>query len=153
MSAESASGLHNDIGLSHIALVVTDIDHSIAFYERYAHMRVVHRRDEPDGSTIAWLSDLTRPFAIVLARGPRPGAPLGPFAHLGVGCASREEIDRLAAQARTEGYLRGGPEDGGFPIGYWAFLSDPDGHTVELSFGQEVALTIAEASHGDERSS
>lgn len=138
---EEAAGRH-DLGLTHIALVVTDIDRSIAFYQRYAQMRVVHRRDEPDGSTIAWLSDLTRPFAIVLAKGPKPGAPLGPFAHLGVGCASRAEVDRLTELARGEGCLRSGPEDGGPPVGYWAFLSDPDGHTLELSFGQEVTLTV-----------
>jgi lactoylglutathione lyase len=29
--------------------------------------------------------------------------PLGPFGHLGVACASREEIDRLYAEACREG--------------------------------------------------
>ncbi|HNC43573.1 MAG TPA: VOC family protein, partial [Acidobacteriota bacterium] len=24
----------------------------------------------------------------------------------------------------------------------WAFLRDPDGHTLELAFGQEVGLTV-----------
>jgi catechol 2,3-dioxygenase-like lactoylglutathione lyase family enzyme len=141
-----------DVGLTHIALVITDVERSIAFYERYAGMRVVHRREDPDGSTVIWLSDLTRPFVLVLARGPRPGAALGPFAHLGVGCASREELTRRAEQARAEGCLRAGPTDSGYPVGYWAFLSDPDGHTLELSFGQEVALTV-EAAKATESSS
>jgi hypothetical protein len=35
-----------------------------------------------------------------------------------------------------------GPRDYGPPVGYWAFLSDPDGHTVEISHGQEVGLTV-----------
>ena len=139
-----------DVGLTHIALVVSDIERSIAFYERYAHMRVVHRRDEPDGSTIAWVSDLTRPFAIVLAHGPRREVGLGPFAHLGVGCASRAEVDRLAALARAEGCLRSGPKDWGPPIGYVALLRDPDGHTLELSFGQEVTLTVEGAREAEE---
>ena len=46
-----------DVGLTHIALTVTDLDVSIAFYAKYAGMEVVHRR-----SGVAWLSDRTRPF-------------------------------------------------------------------------------------------
>ena len=41
--------------------------------------------------------------------------------------------------------MRLGPIDSGEPVGYWAFLSDPDGHTLELAFGQEVGLTVAGA--------
>jgi lactoylglutathione lyase len=33
--------------------------------------------------------------------------------------------------------------DFGPPVGYWAFIADPDGNTLELSFGQEVGLTVA----------
>jgi hypothetical protein len=29
------------------------------------------------------------------------------------------------------------------PVGYWALLRDPDGHALELSYGQEVGLTVA----------
>jgi hypothetical protein len=38
-----------------------------------------------------------------------------------------------------------GPTDSGYPVGYWALLSDPDGHTLELSYGQEVGLTVERA--------
>jgi catechol 2,3-dioxygenase-like lactoylglutathione lyase family enzyme len=131
----------NDLGLSHLALVVHDLDASIDFYRRYAGMRVVHERDD-DGVRIAWVSDLTRPFAIVLAQGPGVEHPLGPFAHLGVGAPSRAEVDRLAALAHAEGRLALGPTDGGPPIGYFALLTDPDGHTLELAYGQQVSLTI-----------
>lgn len=130
----------HDVGLTHVALPVTALDASEAFYRRYAGMDVVHRRDG-----VVWLSDRTRPFVIVLVRVDAVTTPLGPFAHLGVGCASREEVDRLSAQARKEGCLVGGPRDEGPPVGYWAFLRDPDGHTLELSFGQEVALTVEQA--------
>src|ERR1041385_6942650 len=34
----------SDLGLTHIALPVSNIDASVAFYEKYAHMQVVHRR-------------------------------------------------------------------------------------------------------------
>jgi len=35
------------------------------------------------------------------------------------------------------------PRDDGPPVGIWAFLQDPDGHTLELSYGQEIGLTSA----------
>jgi len=56
-----------DLGATHIALPVKDLDRSIDFYERYASMQVVQRRvDPPHGRGVAWLSDLTRPFVVVL---------------------------------------------------------------------------------------
>lgn len=133
-----------DRGLTHVALQVTDLDASLTFYARYAAMQVVHRRSDA-GTRVAWISDRTRPFVIVLIEAPRLDAVLAPFAHLGVGCASRAEVDRLCAQARTEGVLLQGPTDSPPPVGYWAFLRDPDGHTLELSHGQEVGLTVEHA--------
>jgi predicted enzyme related to lactoylglutathione lyase len=64
-----------DIGLTHIALPVLDIDRSIEFYAKYAGMQIVHRRiDAETGVSVVWLSDSrserlrqrTRPFVIVL---------------------------------------------------------------------------------------
>lgn len=138
-----------DIGLTHVALPISAVDRSIDFYGRYAGMEVVHRRkSEDDGSEVVWLSDRTRPFVIVLIEVEEIGTKLGPLAHLGVGCSSRAEVDRLAELARAEGILAREPEDSGYPVGYWTFLRDPDGHTLELSFGQEVGLTVAEPGHG-----
>jgi predicted lactoylglutathione lyase len=122
-------------------LPVSDLDASARFYERYARMQIVHRRSE-----VVWLSDRTRPFVIVLIESPEVRHPLRPFGHLGVGCESRDEVLRLSELARDEGCLVEGPTDYGPPVGYWAFVSDPDGHTLELSFGQEVALTVEESS-------
>ena len=34
------------------------------------------------------------------------------------------------------------PEDSGPPVGYWALLRDPDGHTLEISYGQELKLAV-----------
>jgi catechol 2,3-dioxygenase-like lactoylglutathione lyase family enzyme len=127
----------SDVGLTHVALPVTNLERSIAFYATYGNMEVVHRRSE-----VVWLSDRTRPFVIVLIKSADVAQPLRPVAHLGVGCASRQEIDRLCEKAEAEGVLLGGPNDYGPPVGYWAFLRDPDGHTLEVSFGQEVALTV-----------
>ena len=119
-------------------------------------MEIVHQR--ADGhSRVAWVSDRTRPFVIVLIEVPsmipRPLLRLAtgllrmvvPFEHMGVGCASREDLDRLCEQAKADGCLSRGPNDAGPPVGYWAFLTDPDGHTLELSYGQGVGLTVDHA--------
>jgi len=133
----------SDLGLTHVALPTADAAASIAFYARYARMKVLNDTAATETHReVVWLCDGTRPFVVVLIEVPRVEAPLQPLGHLGVGCASREEVDRLADAARDEGRLRLGPLDSGYPVGYWALLADPDGHTLELSHGQEVALTV-----------
>lgn len=132
-----------DIGLTHIALPVSNIERSIEFYSTYAGMQVVHRRiDAETGVAVVWLTDNTRPFVIVLIQTDSVHPVLSPLAHLGVGCKSRESMDTLCEKARIEDALIAEPKDSGYPVGYWAFLRDPDGHTLELSYGQEVGLTV-----------
>jgi lactoylglutathione lyase len=134
-----------DLGLTHVAFTVRDLEASLSFYAKYAGMAVVHRRAH-DGVRTAWLTDRTRPFVIVLVEGAgEPDRPLGPFGHLGVACDSREEIDRLHAEARAEGRPTRAPIDRGAPIGYVARIDDPDGNSLELSFGQEVGLAVVSA--------
>lgn len=136
-----------DVGLTHVALPVKDVDASTKFYAKYAKMNVVHRRtNSEDGHTVAWLSDNTRPFVIVLIEAENVSPLLTPWAHLGVGCESREEVDRLCDEARAENILIDGPTDSDYPVGYWCFLRDPDGHTLELSYGQEVGLIVEQSS-------
>ena len=122
-----------------MALPVTSLERSVAFYARYAAMQVVHRR-----AGVVWLSDRTRPFVIVLIESRASIDPLRPVAHLGVACGSRDDVDALCLLAREEDALVDGPVDYGPPVGYWAFLRDPDGHTLEVSHGQEIGLVVAE---------
>lgn len=138
----------SDIGFTHVALPVTNLDATIDFYRKYARMEVVHRRQEEDGMEVAWITDQTRPFVIVLLEKETVESPLSPPTHLGVACETREEVDRRCNQARAEGCLSNGPEDAGEPIGYWAFLTSPDGHILELSYGQEVTFTVEQAGEG-----
>lgn len=137
----------SDLGFTHVALPVTNVENSIAFYAKYAGMEVVHRRiDHTTKSDVAWISDRTRPFVIVLIEAPQANHPLLPIAHLGVACASRDEVDRLCEQARSDNILKEGPHDYGYPVGYWAFITDPDHHTLEISYGQEIGLAVEKAS-------
>jgi catechol 2,3-dioxygenase-like lactoylglutathione lyase family enzyme len=128
------------IGLTHVALPATNLQASVKFYEKYAHMQVVFHRP----GTI-WLSDRTRPFVIVLLEVPKVEHPLLPLGHIGVGCPNRDEVDRLSDMAQSEGCLASPAKDFGGHIGYRAFIRDPDGHTLEVSFGQEVGLTVQAA--------
>jgi catechol 2,3-dioxygenase-like lactoylglutathione lyase family enzyme len=137
-----------DHGITHVALPVTELSASLDFYARYARMQVVHRRTDADsGTSVAWISDLTRPFVLVLIEAPELDAGTGGclggvYCHVGMGVASREEIDELCDRARAEQRTVIGPHDSGPPVGYWAYLVDPDGHNLEISFGQEVGLTV-----------
>jgi catechol 2,3-dioxygenase-like lactoylglutathione lyase family enzyme len=136
------AGAQHDLGLTHVALPITDAARSSAFYERFADMEVVHERtDTTTGARVVWLSDLTRPFVIVLIE-TTVSHTLGGFAHLGVGCASRADVDGRVDAARAAGHAVLGPFDDGPPVGYWTIIADPDGHNLELSHGQDVAFTV-----------
>ena len=39
----------SDLGLTHVALPVSNLDASLTFYARYARMEVVHRRTDEIG--------------------------------------------------------------------------------------------------------
>jgi catechol 2,3-dioxygenase-like lactoylglutathione lyase family enzyme len=147
VSGEPSPAGNIDRGVTHVALPVTDLDASIRFYEQYAGMQVVHRRtDAESGTSVAWISDLTRPFVLVLIEVAAVDACLGgTYCHVGLGVGERADIDRLCAQARSEGRGVFGPLDSGPPVGYWGYIVDPDGHNLEISFGQEVAFTVAGA--------
>ena len=140
-----------DVGFTHVAFVVRDLEKSIDFYSRYAGMEVVHSRepDLPEARKVAWLSDRIRPFALVLVQVDAvTDTTLGNFGHLGVACSSIEEIDNKVAMARMEGILRKEPAQAGEPVGYYVFFADPDGNTLELSYGQKVGI---EAFRQDDR--
>jgi len=143
-----------DQGITHVALPVRDLAASLDFYERFARMQVVHQRSDADsGTAVAWISDLTRPFVIVLIEAPTlPGHGAdggerlgGVYCHIGLGVASRAVVDELCDRARSESRTVLGPVDSGPPVGYWAYIVDPDGHNLEVSFGQEVGLTVEQA--------
>jgi lactoylglutathione lyase len=133
---------------THIALAVKSVDASVAWYEKFTHLRVLARHEDKDGKN-AWLSDSSHPdspFILVLGQfyeghdpfAPAPHHPMGPFAHIGIELPTKEAVDAVAAKAKEAGCLGLGPLQMPKHIGYVCFIKDPDGNTVECSFDQGV---------------
>lgn len=144
---------------THLALIVKNIDATIAWYEKHTHLELLSRTEDAQGYG-AWMGDRNQadaPFVLVLAQffdGMDPFAPvqhgtLGPFSHIGIETTSREEVDRVAAIGKEEGCLALGPVQMPAPVGYICFLKDPDGNTVEFSFDQGVYETARKVWGGD----
>ena len=133
-----------DHGFTHVALAVSDLDETLDFYRRHADMTPVHRRTSDDGTRVAWITDHTRPFVVVLLE-HEVTHTLGGWAHLGIGVDSRDEVDRRLAAAAAEGRTVFGPTDAGPPTGYYGVIVDPDGHNLEVAHGQAVAFTVTGA--------
>jgi catechol 2,3-dioxygenase-like lactoylglutathione lyase family enzyme len=140
---------------THLALRVDDVERSIAWYERFTPLRLVHRNADEYGVG-AWLADpadAASPFVLVLAEfrpetdpfADSPAGVLGPFAHIGIELVSREDVDRVAAMAEAEEVLALPPTQMPAPIGYICFVEDPDGNTIEFSHDQGTYATIRAA--------
>lgn len=146
---------------THIALLVKDMDATIAWYDKFTHLSLLSRTEDAQGYG-AWMADreqnLDSPFVLVLAQffeGKDPFSPaqhgvLGPFAHVGIETTSAEEVDRIAALGKEAGCLAFGPMQMPAPVGYICFLKDPDGNTVEFSYDQGVYETIRKEWGGKE---
>jgi catechol 2,3-dioxygenase-like lactoylglutathione lyase family enzyme len=130
---------------THIALPASDIDRSIEWYTRFTPLELLDRRQDADGYS-AWLGHSDQadtPFILVLVsfiedqgKGPQP--IMAPFAHIGIEVPTREDVDRIAEQARAEGCLHWPPTDMPDPIGYICAINDPDGNVIEISHNQGV---------------
>jgi catechol 2,3-dioxygenase-like lactoylglutathione lyase family enzyme len=143
------------VAWTHVVLKVSDLERSIAFYRRFCGLDVV-RDGRGRGSHTVWMAPAPRPGEGAPARGSPPRgrdpAALPGFVlvlyqheidfrldHLGFQCDSREEVDRIAAEAARLGALAQPPFDGGGDIGYVTQIRDPDGHVVEFTHGQPIA--------------
>ena len=130
---------------THIALPCTDIDKTIAWYERFTPLELLDRREDADGQG-AWLGHPDqgdKPFILVLVsffrdqdKGPQP--VMAPFAHIGMEVTSREEVEEIARRGEAEGCLAWPPTMMPAPIGYICALKDPDGNMIEFSHNQGV---------------
>lgn len=137
---------------THIALRVSDIDATIAFYLEFTDLELLDRREDADGYG-AWLGHSDQkefPFILVLAQffpdrdpfGSAPLAKMAPFNHVGIELPTKDDVDAIAERARTAGCLAMPPTMMPDPIGYICMLEDPDGNLVEFSFDQGVYETV-----------
>ena len=140
--------------LTHIALPVSDLEATLAFYAKYTTLVNIHERQDPEtGLRTAWLANArdvkaegTARFVIVLICGKLPTAITGDIkeqygfltsiAHLGISVDSREEVDRIAEMARDDGCLLLGPMYRNEVVGYICVVTDPDGNNLEFSVEQ-----------------
>lgn len=139
---------------THIAFAVKDVEASVAWYEKFTHLRVLARHEDEDGKN-AWVGDSSNhesPFILVLGQffeghdpfAPAPHPPMGPFAHIGIELPTKEAVDNVAKLGKEAGCLALGPMQMPKDIGYICFLKDPDGNTIEFSYDQGVYETARE---------
>ncbi len=139
---------------THIALRVSDMDASIAWYTDYTPLELLDRREDDDGYG-AWLGHSDNgdhPFVLVLAQffpdkdpfAPSPIAKLAPFNHFGIELPTQSAVDDLAARGEQAGCLAFPARMMPDPIGYICMLNDPDGNLVEFSYDQGVYEKVRE---------
>tara|TARA_B100001250_G_C19439870_1_gene631293 strand:+ start:160 stop:564 length:405 start_codon:yes stop_codon:yes gene_type:complete len=126
--------------LTHLALQVRDLDASIAFYQDYCDLKVIH--DRGDGARrVVWLAEPGRETELIfvfMEGSHRPPQHPQDYSHLGFAVSSKAEVDAIAARAAVGGCLEWAPRQEPFPVGYYCGLKDPDGYFVEFSFGQPL---------------
>jgi catechol 2,3-dioxygenase-like lactoylglutathione lyase family enzyme len=132
--------------LTHFALHVADLEATAVFYEEFAGMRVIRAWEDQDGGglEVKWLrgAEPPNPFVLVLLQGESqifgnlPQTKIGPLSHFGFAVDSREAVDAVALRGEAAGVLLMAPRFGGETVGYHCYLRDPNGHSVEFSFGQ-----------------
>lgn len=125
---------------THVALLVSDVDKTADFYTKYCKLKVLHRRADPNtGFRSIWLgTDLS--FVIVAFEDKKKPiqSTSKPLSHLGFSLNSREEVDKISETAQNEGTLKYGPVYFDEIVGYICEVLDPDGNSIEFSFGQKL---------------
>ena len=126
-AAEPGRALPATLRLGPVHLTVSDLDRSVAWYERSLGLRVHHR----DGDTAALGAGARA--VLVLARGPEAG-PAGRHAglyHYALLYPTREELARAAMRLpETRTPIEGASDHGTHEAIY---LPDPDGNGIELA--------------------
>ena len=112
--------------LDHVALHVTDVDRSVAFYGEALGWEQIPRPAFTFPG--AWFA-IGSAYQLHLIGGKELPDPLPVFGHFAVRCA---DLDALAERLRSAGLEFRGPNPR--PDGWrQVFLRDPDGHLIEFN--------------------
>lgn len=123
--------------LSHIALVVSDIEKMIDFYQYFAEMSLIHRRIDEEVN-VAWLklgapSELT---IVMIENKNLNETGYQRMNHFGFDCTSKEAVDNISVKAKNYNCIKYNPFCGGEILGYLCVIEDPDGNQLEFAYGQ-----------------
>ena len=126
--------------LTHVALLVNDVDKTADFYIKYCSLKVISRRMDPNtGYRVIWLGEDLK-FVIVAFEGEKKPMQsiVKPLSHLGFALKSKDEVDKISEIAKEDGILNYGPVYIDADVGYICEVLDPDKNSVEFSFGQKL---------------
>jgi catechol 2,3-dioxygenase-like lactoylglutathione lyase family enzyme len=117
-------------GLTHIHLVVRDLERSLRFYEGVFGMQESFR----DGPTMVFLNTPGTRDLITLNEDPaeaRNAGVSGGIGHFGFRLSSSADLDAAIEEVEAHGgrLIRRGEHGPGVPFAYFA---DPDGYVIEL---------------------
>jgi catechol 2,3-dioxygenase-like lactoylglutathione lyase family enzyme len=117
-------------GITHIHIVVRDLERSLRFYTQVFGMQELFRED----STMVFLRTPGAADTLTLNEDPalREDAGVsGGFQHFGFRLRDKADLDRAVQEVETAGgrLLRRGEHEPGHPF---AYVADPDGYTLEL---------------------
>ena len=124
-------------GLSHIALIVKDIEKMISFYQEFTEMQVTHKRTDEEVKVV-WLR-LPDPQSLTIVMIENPSLNTQSYQrmnHFGFDAVSREAVNKIAQKAQKMGVLKYPATDGGIILGYFCMITDPDGNQLEFAYGQ-----------------
>jgi catechol 2,3-dioxygenase-like lactoylglutathione lyase family enzyme len=115
-------------GLTHVHLIVSDLERSLRFYEQVFGMNEEFR----DGPNMVFLTTPGSQDSITFneqVNGPRIGA--GGVDHLGFRLVDKADLDDAIRQVEDAGgrLVERGEHAPGVPF---AYVSDPDGYVIEL---------------------
>ncbi len=125
---------------THVALLVNDVDATADFYIKYCRLKVLNRRIDPNtGYRGIWLGQDTKFVIVAFESEKKPIQSISkPFNHFGFSFDSKDEVDKISEIAKEEKLLNYGPVYMDAEIGYICEILDPDGNSVEFSFGQKL---------------
>lgn len=126
--------------LSHIALMVKDIDLMVDFYIEFANMSIIHSRID-EGIKVVWLrlGDNPESLTIVMIESDNEQINNKSYQrvnHFGFDALNKESVDKISDKAKNKGCLKYPAQDGGRILGYFCMIEDPNGNQLEFAYGQ-----------------